>query len=155
MVTRSGEAYICECGIKLSRVRDLPRHKTTKNHITSMGEVEKNHVDSKNVEKESYVCECGVILSRQRDLPKHKATQGHITFKKNKTLKDELKLKSRLSRDKEAKHHAHHWTIETADGPLSKGTCALCGKTQEFANSLMSGSNWYRVIPAEHSNSGF
>lgn len=30
----------------------------------------------------------------------------------------------------------HHWHIAEQDGPTSKGTCKLCGATQEFWNSL-------------------
>ena len=30
---------------------------------------------------------------------------------------------------------AHHWIIETADGPVSKGECQLCGENREFSNS--------------------
>ncbi len=30
---------------------------------------------------------------------------------------------------------AHHWIIEAADGPVSKGKCQLCGEEREFANS--------------------
>ncbi len=31
---------------------------------------------------------------------------------------------------------AHHWIIETADGPVSKGACRLCGEEREFSNSV-------------------
>jgi len=30
---------------------------------------------------------------------------------------------------------AHHWIIETATGPVSKGMCRLCGEEREFSNS--------------------
>ncbi len=30
---------------------------------------------------------------------------------------------------------AHHWIIETPDGPVSKGVCRLCGEEREFTNS--------------------
>ena len=30
---------------------------------------------------------------------------------------------------------AHYWIIETADGPVSKGECQLCGEEREFSNS--------------------
>ena len=30
---------------------------------------------------------------------------------------------------------AHHWIIETATGPRSKGKCQLCGEKKEFSNS--------------------
>ena len=35
---------------------------------------------------------------------------------------------------------AHHWIIEKADGPVSKGECQLCGEEREFANSTDSQS---------------
>ena len=37
---------------------------------------------------------------------------------------------------------AHHWIIETADGPESKGRCHLCGEEREFANSMDYKYNW-------------
>ncbi len=38
---------------------------------------------------------------------------------------------------------AHHWIIEKADGPRSKGKCQLCGEEKEFSNSVGSmGTNW-------------
>ncbi len=30
----------------------------------------------------------------------------------------------------------HHWAIETANRPISKGTCRVCGEEREFSNSL-------------------
>ena len=30
---------------------------------------------------------------------------------------------------------AHHWIIATAEGPISLGTCKLCGECREFSNS--------------------
>jgi len=30
----------------------------------------------------------------------------------------------------------HHWVIETADGPVSKGRCRLCDAEKEFRNYL-------------------
>lgn len=29
----------------------------------------------------------------------------------------------------------HHWIIETAQGPVSRGVCRLCGAVKEFYNS--------------------
>lgn len=29
----------------------------------------------------------------------------------------------------------HHWKIEAANGPFSKGVCKFCGAVQEFQNS--------------------
>ena len=36
---------------------------------------------------------------------------------------------------------AHHWVIESANGPLSEGICLRCGEKREFKNS--SGSTPY------------
>lgn len=30
----------------------------------------------------------------------------------------------------------HHWVIETAAGPVSRGVCKLCGAHKEFGNYL-------------------
>lgn len=30
---------------------------------------------------------------------------------------------------------AHHWVIETSNGPMSDGVCQRCGGTREFSNS--------------------
>ena len=38
---------------------------------------------------------------------------------------------------------AHHWIIETADGPVSKGECQLCGEEREFSKSAgFMATNW-------------
>ena len=37
---------------------------------------------------------------------------------------------------------AHHWLIEAAAGPVSKGKCQLCGEEREFSNSTDSYSTW-------------
>lgn len=31
---------------------------------------------------------------------------------------------------------AHHWVIDTASGPISKGRCKKCKVTREFFNSI-------------------
>ena len=31
---------------------------------------------------------------------------------------------------------SHHWTIEIASGPVSRGVCKSCGATREFNNYL-------------------
>ena len=31
---------------------------------------------------------------------------------------------------------AHHWIIETPNGPTSRGVCRLCGAETEFSNYL-------------------
>ena len=30
----------------------------------------------------------------------------------------------------------HHWIIDTPEGPLSRGTCRLCGEAREFKNYI-------------------
>ena len=37
---------------------------------------------------------------------------------------------------------AHHWIIETPDGPVSKGRCKLCSKVREFSNSVETSGGW-------------
>lgn len=29
---------------------------------------------------------------------------------------------------------AHHWVIQPADGPMSNGTCQICGESRDFNN---------------------
>ena len=29
----------------------------------------------------------------------------------------------------------HYWNIESADGPMSRGVCKVCGEEKEFLNS--------------------
>ena len=41
----------------------------------------------------------------------------------------------------------HHWLIDAAGGPLSKGTCRLCGAQRSFTNYL-EGSAWGPSEPA-------
>ncbi|MBI1984849.1 MAG: hypothetical protein HYS60_01920 [Candidatus Wildermuthbacteria bacterium] len=36
------------------------------------------------------------------------------------------------------KYKAHHWLIDTPQGPVSKGICKQCGKEAEFKNALPS-----------------
>ena len=40
----------------------------------------------------------------------------------------------------------HHWLIEPAGGPTSKGCCRLCGEERSFRNSLDS-MGWERDMP--------
>lgn len=37
---------------------------------------------------------------------------------------------------------SHHWVIESANGPLSEGTCQRCGEKREFKNSSESTTQW-------------
>ena len=43
----------------------------------------------------------------------------------------------------------HHWAIENASGPVSRGTCKMCGEVREFLNSAdTSGKTWrIRIEP--------
>ena len=34
----------------------------------------------------------------------------------------------------------HHWVIQAADGPVSNGSCRVCGETREFKNYVESAS---------------
>ena len=34
----------------------------------------------------------------------------------------------------EANKCCHHWVIQPADGPVSDGSCQVCGETREFKN---------------------
>ena len=36
---------------------------------------------------------------------------------------------------------AHHWVIETANGPVSRGVCKLCQEVREFGN-FINASTW-------------
>ena len=39
---------------------------------------------------------------------------------------------------------AHHWVIDSPNGPTSSGVCKLCGATQDFVNSIGS-VGWEKV----------
>jgi hypothetical protein len=39
----------------------------------------------------------------------------------------------------------HHWVIDVPAGPVSTGTCRLCGEVQEFCNYLELFSGWDEV----------
>ena len=32
--------------------------------------------------------------------------------------------------------HAHHWLVDSPNGPTSKATCKTCGAADEFMNSI-------------------
>ena len=42
------------------------------------------------------------------------------------------------------KQCVHHWIIAPAYGPVSKGTCKICGQEKEFLNSI-SESLWKKM----------
>jgi hypothetical protein len=48
-------------------------------------------------------------------------------------LKQELKPTTQQA---EAPKCKHHWVIEPASGPFSKGKCRICGESREFRNYL-------------------
>ena len=37
---------------------------------------------------------------------------------------------------------AHHWNIEPAEGPTSKGVCTYCGEERWFANYVADVGPW-------------
>jgi hypothetical protein len=44
----------------------------------------------------------------------------------------------------------HHWDIESATGPTSKGECRLCNTTRTFRNYFGSIGNWQEQENATH-----
>ena len=40
--------------------------------------------------------------------------------------------------DDDAPVCCHHWVIQPADGPVSNGSCQVCGETREFKNYVES-----------------
>jgi hypothetical protein len=55
-----------------------------------------------------------------------------------------------LKTGRRAARCSHHWIIEVAIGPLSKGVCKLCGAEKEFRNQL----RWDEVAPTREPVSG-
>ena len=45
-------------------------------------------------------------------------------------------VKKKANKSKAQKECRHHWMIETAAGPTSKGVCQFCGAQKEFKNYL-------------------
>lgn len=37
----------------------------------------------------------------------------------------------------------HHWIIETAEGPVSRGVCQICHESREFQNSIVEAERDY------------
>jgi len=33
-------------------------------------------------------------------------------------------------------NHAHHYIVDTPNGPTSEGRCKTCGKTKQFSNYI-------------------
>ena len=45
---------------------------------------------------------------------------------------------------------AHYWVIDVPDGPVSQGTCKICGEVREFSNSIDSAQKiWVRATTTE------
>ena len=77
-----------------------------------------------NKEQTSYVCECGITLTNKvKSLKKHIQTQKHL-----KALEIDCP--------------PHHWSIATATGPISQGTCIKCNLTKNFENSVQYTWSW-------------
>jgi hypothetical protein len=56
----------------------------------------------------------------------------------------DLELAAPVPAARNMKHNCcHHWIIEVAIGPLSKGVCKLCGEEQLFRNQL----RWAEIAP--------
>ena len=45
----------------------------------------------------------------------------------------------------------HHWIIETANGPSSKGVCQICGEDREFKNSIEA-EPWGQILARQRQN---
>ena len=45
------------------------------------------------------------------------------------------------------KRCAHHWMIEPANGPTSRGVCRMCDLIRSFKNAVISdnGSDWSKI----------
>ena len=43
----------------------------------------------------------------------------------------------------------HYWSIASANGPTSAGTCSKCGATKRFDNSLNTGGGWFLQMADE------
>ncbi len=41
----------------------------------------------------------------------------------------------------------HHWVIEPANGPVSRGVCQVCEETREFKNSIGEAEREYEGNP--------
>ena len=50
----------------------------------------------------------------------------------------------------EKKRCIHHWMIEQANGPTSKGVCRMCDLIRSFKNAVISnnGSDWSTIAAA-------
>ncbi len=44
----------------------------------------------------------------------------------------------------------HHWLIDSPQGPVSAGTCKLCGETQDFQNVYSPASKYWRQTIKTH-----
>ena len=46
------------------------------------------------------------------------------------------KVKEKPKKHEAAEECHHHWVIEVANGPKSRGVCKYCGETREFFNAF-------------------
>jgi len=46
------------------------------------------------------------------------------------------KVKEKPEKHEAAEECHHHWIIEVANGPKSRGVCKYCGETREFFNAI-------------------
>ena len=78
----------------------------------------------------SYACACGITISD-----------------KSRSLKQHLNTKRHLSKVDACP--PHYWSIASANGPTSAGTCSKCGATKRFDNSLNTGGGWFLQMADE------
>ena len=45
-------------------------------------------------------------------------------------------MPGRIMANMETQECQHHWLIEAADGPVSRGVCKLCQLVREFMNTV-------------------
>ena len=77
-----------------------------------------------------YACMCGITLSdRRKSLKQHLATKKHLK--------------------KVGACPPHYWSIASANGPTSAGTCSKCAETRHFDNSLQTGGGWFLQMADE------
>jgi hypothetical protein len=50
-------------------------------------------------------------------------------------MKNKVKVKENIQNKADQNECHHHWIIEAANGPKSRGVCKYCGETRDFFNS--------------------
>ena len=112
--------YVCMCGITLSdKSRSLKQHLKTARHL--------NYIDPSLIIE--YSCICGTILVDKHRLSRHIKTIKHL--------------------NKVGSCPPHYWSIASANGPTSAGTCSKCAETRHFDNSLQTGGGWFLQMAEE------